>query len=258
MFGYFKRRRRERLRVGPFPPEWDTILRRLVPRYGRLGEAGRRELLGHVAVLLAEKHFEGCNGLVVTDEMKVTIAGHAGSLLLRRPIEPFRRLITILIYPTAYVGRDVEPLGDHFVLEGEEDRLGEAYGGDVVVLAWDEVRAIAKGRAESLNVVLHEFAHLLDMEDGLTDGAPALADREQAEEWARVLGAEYNRLRRGRGRTALDEYGGTDPAEFFAVATETFFERPARLQRLHPELYDQLKAYYRQDPAADAEPAAPG
>lgn len=257
MFGYFKRRRRERLRAGPFPETWDPILRRRVPRYGRLPEADQRALLGHLAVLLAEKHFEGCNGLVVTDEMRVTIAGHAAMLLLRRDVEPFRKLVTILIYPTAYVGRDVEPLGDHFVLEGEEDRLGEAYGGDVVVLAWDEVKAIARGRAESLNVVLHEFAHLLDMEDGLTDGAPGLETQEQARQWAQVLGAEYRRLRRGRGRTALDDYGATDPAEFFAVATETFFERPTRLQRLHPELYEQLKGYYRQDPAAEFDPSDP-
>jgi Mlc titration factor MtfA (ptsG expression regulator) len=265
MFGLFKRRRRERLRSQPFPPEWDAILRKNVPLYGRLGEADRRELHGHIHVFLAEKHFEGCGGLALTDEIRVTIAAHACLLLLRRETDYYRRLVTILVYPHAYVARSVEPIGGGVVLEGEVARLGEAWRDGVVVLSWDDVRAGAADIHDGHNVALHEFAHQLDQEDGAADGAPILDHPSRYVTWARVLGAEFEKLRSdaGRGRkSVLDRYGATNPAEFFAVATECFFEKPAQLRKKHPELYEELKAYYRQDPAeqgaGDAGQDAPG
>jgi Mlc titration factor MtfA (ptsG expression regulator) len=257
MFGFFKRRRRDRLKAAPFPSEWEHILQRNVPLYVRLSESDRRELQGHVNVFLAEKHFEGCGGLTLTDEIKVTIAAHACLLLLHRDTDYYRRLITILVYPSAYSDKGVESLGGGFVLEGEEGRLGEAWTGGVVVLSWDNVQAGASDINDGQNVALHEFAHQLDQEDGVADGAPILDHGSHYVAWARVLGAEYEQLRhssRKGKKSVLDRYGATNPAEFFAVATECFFEKPIQMKRKHPELYDELKGYYRQDPAQDAGP----
>jgi Mlc titration factor MtfA (ptsG expression regulator) len=251
MFGYFKRRRRKRLRATPFPPEWRQILEKNVPLYGRLDEADREELRGHIHVFLAEKYFEGCGGLTLTDEIKVTIAAQACLLLLHRDTDYYRRLVTVLVHPSAYTAKGVESLGGGFVLEGEEGRLGEAWTDGVVVLSWDDVRAGASDIWDGHNVVLHEFAHQLDQEDGVADGAPVLGPRSRYVTWARVLGAEYEQLRRASRmgkKSVLDRYGATKPAEFFAVATECFFEKPVQMKKKHPELYDELKEYYHQDP----------
>ena len=157
------------------------------------------------------------------------------------------------MYPHAYVAKSVEPIGGGVVQEGETARLGEAWKDGVVVLSWDDVRRGASGLHDGHNVVLHEFAHQLDQQDGSADGTPTLEHRSQYTTWARVLGDEYDQLRREteQGRTdVLDEYGATNPAEFFAVATECFFEKPIQLRRKHPQLYEELKTYYRQDPAS--------
>lgn len=253
MFSLFesRERRRERLRSAPFPDNWEEVLRKNVPHYGRLDDADRAELRGHIQVFLAEKHFEGCGGLGLTDEIRVTIAGQACLLLLRRDTDVYPRLVTILVYPTAYIALAREPIGGGVVLEGEVARLGEAWREGVVVLAWDETLAGAADIHDGHNVVLHEFAHQLDQQDGVADGAPILGQRSRYVTWARVLGAEFEQLRRDtdRGRPGvLDEYGSTNPAEFFAVATECFFEKPVELRRAHRELFDELAAFYRLDP----------
>jgi Mlc titration factor MtfA (ptsG expression regulator) len=172
--------------------------------------------------------------------------------LLHRQTDIYPRLITILVYPTAYLAKAVEPIGSSTALEGEAIRLGESWSSGVVVLSWDDVRAGASDIHDGQNLVLHEFAHQLDREDGAINGTPLLDQRSQYVAWARVLNSEYERLQRdsqlGRA-TVLDEYGATNPAEFFAVATECFFEKPRVLRKRHPELYDELKTFYRQDPA---------
>lgn len=252
VFGFGRRRRRERLRAEPFPTDWEAILRRNVPLFDRLAEADREELRGLVRVFLDEKRFEGCGGLEITDEIRVTIAAQACLLLLHRETDDYPRLITILVYPHAYVAKSTEPIGGGVILEGETARLGEAWRDGVVVLSWDDVRAGASDIHDGHNVVLHEFAHQLDHEDGSADGAPVLVHRSRYVAWARVLGADYERLRQSsdRGREdVLDAYGATNPAEFFAVATETFFEKPVALRRKHPELYEELRGYYQIDPA---------
>jgi MtfA peptidase len=252
MFGWFRNQRRERLRSQSFPPAWLTIIKNNVSIYDRLPQADQRELQRHIQVFLAEKNFEGCGGLVLTDEIKVTIAAQACLLLLHRETNYYPRLITILVYPHAYVAKSVEPIGGGVVLEGETARLGEAWKNGVVVLSWDDVRRGTSDLHDGHNVVLHEFAHQLDQQDGTADGAPILDHRSHYVIWARVLSDEYDQLRRDteQGRTdVLDEYGATNPAEFFAVATECFFEKPIQLRRKHPQLYEELKAYYRQDPA---------
>lgn len=251
MFGFFRRRRREQVRARPFPGEWVGILERNVPYYGLLSEADRKELHGHIQVFLEEKHFEGCGGLALTDEIRVTVAGQACVLLLHRGEESdnFNRLVTVLVYPSAYQAHSVESIGPGAVLEGESERLGEASLDGVVVLSWDDVRAGASGLRDGQNVVLHEFAHQLDDEDGASDGTPRLPTHARYVTWARVLGEEYARLRQGK-KSVLDDYGAINPSEFFAVATECFFEKPGPLRRKHPALYEELKGFYRQDPEA--------
>jgi len=260
VFGFFKERRRKRLRSGSFPQAFREIIERNVPFYKRLPESDRHELQGLVQIFLGEKVFEGCGGLELSDEIKVTIAAQACLLLLHRQTDIYPRLITILVYPSAYLAKAVEPIGSGAVLEGEAIHLGESWSSGVVVLSWDDVRAGTSDIRDGQNLVLHEFAHQLDREDGAINGTPLLDQRSQYVAWARVLNVEYDRLRRDRrlGRaTVLDEYGATNPAEFFAVATECFFERPRMLQKRHPELYEELKGFYRQDPAL-LSPTRPG
>jgi MtfA peptidase len=252
VFGFFKRQRREHLRSAPFPSAWLEIIERNVPFHAHLPEADRGELQGLVQVFLAEKNFEGCGGLELTDEIKVTIAAQASVLLLHRDTDIFPRLSSILVYPSAYVARSVEPIGGLAVLEGEQVRLGEAWKDGVAIVSWEDVRATFLGHNYGKNLVLHEFAHLLDMEDGAADGTPVLEKLSRYESWTKVMEEEYKQLRShaSLGKyTALDPYGATNAAEFFAVATEAFFEKPGVLQKRHPELYEELKSFYQQDPA---------
>ncbi|NLW50230.1 MAG: zinc-dependent peptidase [Candidatus Brocadiaceae bacterium] len=258
--GFSKNRRREKLRQEAFPDDWLRILERNVAFYGRLTPEDRRELQGHILVFVAEKEFEGCGGLEITDEMRVTIAAQACILLLHRETGCYPGLRTVLVYPGTYVAHTRRTHEDGVVSEGPEARLGEAWRHGPVVLAWDEVASDATDIRDGRNVVFHEFAHKLDEEDGAENGIPALPRRSMYLAWGRVLGREYERLRRdaARGRpTVLDEYGAEDMAEFFAVATECFFTKPLPLRRRHPELYAELAEFYRQDPAGAADPQAP-
>lgn len=252
MFGIFKRRRRRKLLAEPFPPAWRDTIERNVRFYADLDDDDRRELLDLVRIFVAEKSFEGCGGLMLTDEIKVTIAAQACRLLLRRRTDLYPRLITILVYPSAYIAKSVEPIGGALVVESEQIRTGEAWKGGVVVVAWDEAREASMGSTFGRNLVLHEFAHVLDMEDGAADGVPVLEGRSRYTRWAHVMESEYQRLRRDAevGRySALDDYGATNPAEFFAIATECFFEKATVLHKRHPALYGELKSFFHQDPA---------
>ena len=252
MLGFFERRRREAIRSRPFPPEWRTIIDRNVPYCGRLSPEDREELEGHIQVFLAEKTFEGCGGLELTGEMKITIAAQACILLLHRETDYYPDLDTILVYPSTYVVRGPRVLEGGIVVDDPHVRLGESWTRGMVVLAWDSVLSGAADLRDGHNLVLHEFAHQLDQESGDVDGAPALPRRAMYTAWARVLSDDYEKLVRddGRGRrTVIDSYGATNPAEFFAVVTETFFEKPIQLRTKHPDLYEQLKLYYQQDPA---------
>ncbi|HSZ81417.1 MAG TPA: M90 family metallopeptidase [Polyangia bacterium] len=248
-----RRRRRAAVRRRPIPDEWRALIDRNVPYVGRLPPEDRAELFGLVQVFLAEKHFEGCGGLELTDEVRVTIAAQACVLLLHRDTDDYPNLTSILVYPTTYVVREGRRTAEGLVAEGPQARLGESWARDVVVLAWDSVLSGAADIHDGHNVVLHEFAHQLDQEGGDGDGAPALPRRSMYVAWARVLGHDFDQLVRDvahHHRTLIDRYGATNPAEFFAVVTETFFEKPRELRARHPELYALLKEFYRQDPAA--------
>jgi Mlc titration factor MtfA (ptsG expression regulator) len=243
--------RRERLMRKPFPPEWETILSHSVVLYRHLPDLLKKKLQGCIQVFLSEKTFEGCAGLEVTEEMKISIAAQACILLLGRKPTYYPTLYTILVYPSAYVAKQTTVVGTMHV-EEDSVRAGESWTRGEVVLAWDEVRREAMDLAGTHNVVLHEFAHQLDQEDGKADGAPILGKSSSYVTWARVLGAEFQDLRRkalSGTKDIMDAYGATNPAEFFAVATETFFERPRQMKLKHPGLYEELRSYYELDPA---------
>jgi MtfA peptidase len=252
MFWWLKGRRRAAIRARPFPPGWRAIIEKNVPYAASLSQSDREELCGHVQVFLAEKHFEGCAGLEITDEVRVTIAAQACVLLLHRATNYYPNLISILVYPTTYLAPAGQRAPDGRPPDAPQARLGESWARDVMVLAWDSVVSGASDIHDGHNVVLHEFAHQLDQEDGASDGAPVLPRRSMYVAWARVLGHDFDRLAgdiKRHHRTLIDRYGATNPAEFFAVVTETFFEKPRQLRSKHPELYGQLQLFYGQDPA---------
>lgn len=244
--------RRRRLQNAPFPAGWESILKRTLPLYLRMPALLRERLRSHIQVFVAEKNFEGCGGLEITDEIRVTIAAQACLLGLNLGESHYPKLITILVYPGAYVAGGGAREG-MIQTEEREVRLGESWNRGMVVLAWDHVKQGARDIHDGQNVVLHEFAHQLDQEDGHADGAPVLDHRSRYITWARILGEEYASLRKRvfRGKKdVLDAYGAQNPAEFFAVVTEAFFEKPKRLKEKHLDLYKELKNYYRMDPAS--------
>ena len=253
MFQVLKNWRRRRLHKRNFPPAWLNILRGRVPYYRSLSRDEQSQLRQLIRVFLAEKRFEGCGGLEITDEIRVTIAAQACILLLNRKHDYYAGLDSILVYPSTYLAPSqfVDEAG--VVHEGAEGRLGEAWLRGAVILSWDEVRRDTRDFQDGRNVTLHEFAHQLDQQDGSFDGAPLLERPSHYRSWARVLMKEYEALVRAADRgqkTLIDQYGAREPAEFFAVVTEAFFETPEALNANHPELYAELKKFYRQDTLA--------
>jgi Mlc titration factor MtfA (ptsG expression regulator) len=252
IFALLKQRRRRRLRARPFPNTWLNSIQDHLVFFDRMSGVDRTELLGHIQVFLAEKCFEGCAGFAITDEIRVIIAAQACLLLLHRKTDYFPELVTILIYPEIYMAEEKRQLGEHLWEEGTVSRLGETgrrMGS--LVLSWGAVKHGAADPSDGKNVVLHEFAHQLDFENGAVDGVPGLASREQQSGWAKVMRSEYASLRAADESgvpTLLDTYGATNPAEFFAVSVEAFFERPRALRACHPRLYAELSKYFQQDP----------
>ena len=221
-----------------------------IPIYKHLPEALKHQLHGLVNVFLAEKKFVGCGGQEITDEVRVTIAAQACMLLLNRKSTFYPKLKTIYVYPHTYVAKGLMN-DDGLIIEGKSVRLGESWQNGPVVLTWDSVTGGARNIQDGRNVVFHEFAHQLDQEDGDADGAPILENRSDYRTWAAVLGEEYENLRnktRKRRRSVIRKYGATNPAEFFAVATEAFFEKPRQMHKKAPDLYEELKSYYHLDP----------
>lgn len=252
VLGFFTNRKRERLKTRPTPGHWRALLERNFPLFNRLTPGDQAELLGHIAVFLEEKHFEGCGGLELTDEIRVTIAAQACLLLLHRDTDYYPNLTSVLVYPTGYTAHESRYIGGGLWEEGPEDRLGHtAHNLRALVIAWDAARQGASNASDGHNVVLHEFAHQLDFENRSADGTPDLESRAEYESWSRVMTREFARLRQSipyEYDAVIDIYGAQNPTEFFAVATEAFFERPRALKSLHSELYDALSGFFRQDP----------
>ncbi len=246
------RLRRRRLLARPFPPQWQQILQRNLPIYDALPDATVTELHHQIVLFLDEKKFYGCGGLVVDDNIRVTIAAQACLLLLNRPTSGYASLQAILVYPSAYFATQQVYDDSGVVHSGNNTMLGESWSNGRLILSWDDVESGARDFHDGHNVVLHEFAHQLDQESGSSNGAPLLGTGSSYQSWARVLADEFNQLQRQAelGQDSLlDHYGASNPAEFFAVATEAFFERPTELKQLHPALFEQLYSFYRVDPA---------
>ena len=251
-FSWLKSRRRRRLLATPLPNEWLQIVQSNVPHYHSLEVAQQRQLQDDVRIFIAEKNWEGCSGLELTAEIKVTIAALACLLLLGLEHDYFSSVLSILVYPTSYaVPESREHSGQ--IIEGHSRRFGEAWYRGPVILSWQTIRRDLAQARSGHNLVWHEFAHQLDFLDRATDGTPPLENRQQYRQWQEVMSREFERLiadsRAGR-ETLLDTYGTTNEAEFFAVATECFFDRGPELKAEIPSLYELLQQYYHQNPAA--------
>ncbi|NVD70880.1 zinc-dependent peptidase [Duganella sp. BJB1802] len=250
---YYPRWRLRRVLAQPLPAEAVAVLQRNIPVYLRMDAGLRQQLQRLVVQFLHQKKFIGCEGLEVTDEMAVTIAGQACLLLLNRPTKVYPALHTILVYPGAFVARRAEVGPGGVVTPGHQSMLGESWDDGRVILSWDDVRRGAVDWTDGHNIVLHEFAHQLDSESGRANGAPYLGNPASYREWSEVLERDFQHLRHSamyRQHSVMDHYGATNPAEFFAVATETFFEKPYQMAEHHAELFAEFLKYYRVDPRA--------
>jgi MtfA peptidase len=256
MFRWLTERRRKRLLETPFPADWSAILERNVAAYKLLDDDEKQRLRDLVQVFIAEKHWEGVGGLELTDEIKVTIAGTGCQLLLGRDHDLFNEVESIVVYPSTVVLP--EPARSFFdpgarPTRGETPVLGVVHRGGALVLAWDSALRGARDPRDGRNVVIHELAHKIDFLDGMADGTPPLPSGSARRAWAKAFAPAYlaHKERAERGEPSfLDDYAVTNEAEYFAVATEAFFERPHALARELPEVYAALRKYYSLDLAA--------
>ena len=243
-------RRRRALRRGPFPEGWRGILEANVVHWGVLDDDTRARLEDLIVLLVTDKRWEAAQGFSLSDEIQVTIAAQAALLVLGLGYEAYHGVQTIIVHPTTMTltGERGGPIAGTRT-DSPLPVLGVAHYDGPVIIAWDSARAGARHPERGHNVVYHEFAHKLDMLDGVIDGTPPLARREQLDQWVEVCTAEYEAMRNGTDDGFLDGYAAVNPAEFFAVVTETFFDLPLELETAKPALYDVLRDFYRQDPA---------
>jgi Mlc titration factor MtfA (ptsG expression regulator) len=247
-----RERRRHRLRAQPLAPTWSTILDRYVPAARRMPQDVRGRWHAAIQQFLGEKRFIGCDGLAVTEEMRVAIAGQACLMVVSRPHRAFDDVRWILVYPSAFhvTRHEVDEAG----VETVERALlsGESWDSGRVIISWDDVWRAAREGWDGESVVLHEFAHQLGDAES-EDGVPRSLAPGGDDAWAAVLGEEFESLQEKAARgdpSVLDHYGASDRGEFFAVATEAFFQSPGAMRAEHPELYAQLRGYYQVDPAS--------
>ena len=244
---------RRKLSRTPFPLAWEEILKKEFPLYNKLPQHLQIDLQNRIEFFIAEKHFEGCGGFEITDEVRVLIAAQASLLLLNTPHRIFPRLTTILVYPSTYVAQNIQSNGitqssEGVVVEGQSSGWGEQ-----VILGWSHVVQGAMNDSDGHNVVFHEFAHQLDSESGAANGVPHFNRGQGAmyQPWLTTVGEEFSEFLvkvEKHQKDVIDTYGATNSAEFFAVVTETFFEKPHQLYKEHPALFEQFKEFYNLDP----------
>jgi len=243
--------RRRALRARPIPDAWREIIKRNVPYFRQLPADLQLQLKKHTHVFIAEKEFVGCGGLTITDEVRVTIAAQACLLLLNKRTDYFPGLQQILVYPDSFIVNR-ERIDITGVMHEQRQVLsGESWTQGKVILSWRDVLAGAAEIGDGRNVVIHEFAHQLDQHDGVATGFPLITSRRMRQRWTEVFTREYSQLQHHvtqQKPTLLDHYGATNPAEFFAVATETFFERANQLSVTHPSMYKLLCDFYKVNP----------
>jgi MtfA peptidase len=252
LFRWLTERRRARLLEKEFPGAWHEYLTANVKAYKLLGEDEQKHLRDLVQVFIAEKHWEGCGGLELTEEMQVTIAGSACVMILARDHDLLKEIESILVYPSGVVLPDQQASffdGSPRIIGEGTDALGLAHMQGPMVLAWDSVLVGSRNDRDGRNLVIHEVAHKIDFLDGEADGTPPLDTVEQRRTWARACSEAYLAHKDGE-ENVLRDYATTNEAEFFAVASEMFFERPKRIAKELPALYAVLRDFYRLDLAA--------
>ena len=243
IFGLYRAWRRHQLLKEPHPEGWGPILEERCPWRAQMEPEERARFDDHLKLFAWMKHFEGVKGLEIDDEIRVVISACAARLARNLPFKVYDHLTEIVVYPSHYV---------------HEDRagvvFGEAHRWGVVVLSWDATLHGLSNPDDGRDTALHEFAHVLDNADGAFDGTPILEDSADYRAWSKAFSAAFLRLREhpGKKRSVLRDYGAINEAEFFAVATEAFFEKSEQLKRKEPEIYRELARYYGFDPAARA------
>lgn len=250
VFMFYPKWQDQRIVKSPFPNEWQKIVDRRIPFFSKLNGDMQKQLQSKIKLFIAKKDFSGCGGLVINDEIRVTIAAEACLLLLNRKAAVYPSLRYILVYPSAFKKNGPQQHEDGTVSHAETGLLGESWSNGKVILSWDDVESGIADFNDGNNVVLHEFAHQLDSASGVTNGAPILR-KNSYQTWSKAFSTEFEGLIEARNhqyKAVMDYYGATNPAEFFAVATETFFEKPAQMSTKHPELFEELKTYYCVDP----------
>ena len=248
LFFYRNWRRRRELQQ-PFPVSWRHHLQDNVPLYNRLSDSHKTRLENLVQLFISEKEFYECAGFEIDDRVRVTIAGHACLLLLERGFYEYDDVKSILVYPDIYRVKDTDSDG-LVVSASDETRAGEAWSHGRVILAWSQCEQAIANPHGPHNVILHEFAHQLDYLDGTADGAPPLSG-DDAARWQETMTEAWDHLQHRlehHHKPWLDPYGATEPAEFFAVLTEAFYQQPQHLKREQPDVYAALCRFYRIDP----------
>jgi len=245
------RHKRKLIAAQPFPKQWRTIIKHNVPYFHSMPADLQLQLKQHVLIFLNEKQFYGFEGIEINDEIKTTIAVQACLLLLNRQTDYYPKLKSIYVYPSAFITSHQSRDAAGVVHENRRVLSGESWDLGKVILSWTDTKEGAADISDGRNVDIHEFAHQLDQETGTANGAPYLRHKSR-HCWSDILSQEYEKLRvqTAQGKSSLmDKYGASNPAEFFAVASEVFFEQPQEMLKFHPELYQQLHGFYHVNPA---------
>lgn len=248
---YWREFQRDKIKSKPFKKEWRKIIQQRMPYFRQMPADLQLQLKQHIQVFLAEKTFIGCNGIKITEEIQITVAAQACLLLLNRKTNYYPKLQTILVYPRAFVKEQQSTNADGVQQVRKTVLAGESWEFGKVVLSWQDTIEGAETPDDGRNVVIHEFAHQLDQENGKANGAPILNKGQSYQQWSEVFSKQFEKLRvrASTGVSSLfDSYGATAPAEFFAVASEVFFEQSREFNQEYPVLYQQLKHYYQVDP----------
>ena len=248
---YWREHKRDKIRSRPFKKKWRKIIQQRMPYFKQMPADLQLQLKQHIQVFIAEKDFIGCNGIKITEEIKITIAAQACLLLLNRKTDYYPKLKTILIYPSAFLKEQSQRNTDGVQYTKKVALAGESWDFGKIVLSWQDSLHGAELPNDGHNVVIHEFAHQLDQENGKANGAPILGKDQSYQCWSTIFSQQFKILQKQAAAgtpSIFDYYGATEPAEFFAVVSEVFFEKSKQLSIEHPALYRQLTTYYKVDP----------
>lgn len=248
---YWREYKRNKVTSKPFKKEWRKIIQSRMPYFRKMPSHLQLQLKKHIQIFLAEKDFVGFNGVVINDEVKITIAAQACLLIMNRKTDYYPKLKSILVYPRAFVKQHQTTNSDGVQFMQNTTLAGESWSIGKIVLSWQDTLEGAYLPDDGHNVVIHEFAHQLDQEDGFANGAPILSNGQSYKCWADIFSEQFQKLQQQAqtgDESIFDYYGATNPAEFFAVASEVFFEKSDALKHEHPKLYEQLSMYYQLDP----------